>query len=71
MEQMGGGDMSKVCNCPHHKVVPFAIMLIGLVLILEAFSIFTGMWPTVIIGAMLVVIGVVKLKGRNCKCCQK
>ena len=66
------GDKPNVCNCPHHKVVPWMIVLIGIDIILGAFGILiNGTWMWVIIGVLLVIIGGVKLSGRKCGCCKK
>ena len=67
-----GGDMSKkVCNCPHHKVVPIMIIIIGLVILVGAFSMLTFQWASILIGVALIVIGGTKLGSRSCKCCSK
>ena len=68
MDQMSSG-MS--CMCPHHKVVPVAVVLIGLTFILGATQIITPyavslIWPT-----LLVIIGLTKMCSGSCKCCTK
>ena len=65
---MGEG---KTCNCVHHKVVPWMIILIGIVVLLNAFSFMwlNSMMQMIIIGIALIVIGGTKLNGQNCKCC--
>ena len=63
---MGDG---KVCKCVHHKVVPWMIILIGLVVLLGAFNILTGMWQMILVGLFLVVIGGTKLNSHKCGCC--
>ena len=62
---MGAG----MCKCPHHSVVPFLIVLIGVVFLLEALGkvtvAFTAMaWPI-----LLILIGCQKLFKGICKCC--
>jgi hypothetical protein len=57
------------CKCPHHKIVPWCIILIGLSFLLSQMNILTVgavnmLWPV-----FLIIIGVVKLRGGNCKCC--
>jgi hypothetical protein len=69
MEEMNQG--AKVCNCAHHKVVPFSIILIGLVFLLGAFQVLSAMAVSVIWPILVIVIGVVKLKGRKCACCAR
>ena len=62
---------AKVCNCPHHKVIPLSIILIGLAVLLGATSYLTGTTVNILVGILLIVIGGTKLKGRNCKCCSR
>ena len=68
MQNMGqGGKM--VCKCNHHHVVPVAIILIGVAALLGSLNILS-MWAVSIIWpVLLIVIGVMKLMGRKCKCC--
>ncbi len=59
----------KVCGCPHHKVVPCGIALIGVLFLLQGIGILSVslvgiLWPIV-----LIVIGGTKLMGRRCNCC--
>lgn len=63
------GDMSKTCNCVHHKIGPWMVILIGIVLILAAFDILTSMWVWLIVGVLLVVKGGTKLNASKCNCC--
>jgi len=65
---MGGG-MMKMCNCPHHKVIPLMIFLIGLFFLLSALNVITMMmlgwlWPIAVM-----VIGIMKMMRGSCKCC--
>lgn len=60
-----------VCGCNHHKIVPLAIILIGLDIVLQTLGIIGGMWPMLVIGILLIVIGTVRLGSRKCKCCVK
>ena len=71
MQNMGGnmGGMKNMCKCPHHKVVPGAIMLIGLSFLLGTWGILTSgavdtIWPI-----LLIIIGGMKMMKGNCKCC--
>ncbi len=70
MQNMGNSQGGKmVCNCGHHKVVPGAVMLIGLVFLLGTFNILT-MWAVgVIWPVLLMVIGGMKMMSHKCKCC--
>lgn len=58
-----------MCKCHHHKIVPLAIILIGLDVVLQTLGVVSGTWPMMLIGVFLIVIGVMKLGSRNCKCC--
>lgn len=62
----GGGMM---CKCPHHKVVPFSIFLIGLAFLLKAFGILGSDLVDIAWPALLTLIGFMKLSKNMCKCC--
>jgi hypothetical protein len=66
MNQPGG---SMGCKCPHHKVMPVAIILIGLAFLLETFNILSASSVAIIWPVLLIIIGAVKLGG--CKCCKQ
>lgn len=69
---MMNGEMNKnMCKCPHHKVGPWAFIVIGLLVILQSFGLIGGVWPMLLVGILFAVIGVVKLSGNKCKCCSK
>lgn len=62
----GGG---KYCPCPHHKVKPVCILLIGLAFLFAKLGwlpmeTVSWIWPI-----LLVVIGGTKLFSGKCKCC--
>jgi len=62
----------KKCGCPHHKVAkvaPLGLVIIGLLLIAQAFGFVINMmaWE-IILGLLLVVIGWNRIM-RGCKCC--
>ena len=66
MQNMGGGNK---CPCPHHKVVPVAVFLIGLFGLLSYFQIismngFSIAWPI-----LLMIIGLMKIFKNKCRCC--
>ena len=65
---MGGKGM---CGCAHHKIAPWAFVIIGLAIVLQTLGVLTGMWIMLIVGVLFIVIGGVKISGRNCKCCGK
>ena len=64
MKKQGG-----TCNCPHHKVVPISIMLIGLTFLLGAFGMLGAMAVNIIWPLLLIIIGGTKLGGASCACC--
>ena len=58
-----------VCKCPHHKAMPWLLILIGLDFLLGAMGVvsmgFVGVtWPI-----LLIVVGIVKVV--RCNCCAK
>ena len=68
-----GMENGKTCNCPHHKmakVVPIYLVIIGLLLIIQAFGwfIISMMGWEIIIGLFLILMGWKKLM-HGCKCC--
>ena len=67
MEEMNQPEKS--CRCTHHKVVPISIILIGIVFLLGTLQILTPMAVAIIWPILLIIIGVVKLGGKKCKCC--
>jgi hypothetical protein len=66
-EKMQGKGM--VCKCPHHKAVPWLIILIGVDFLLGAMSVLTWSFVNITWPILLIVIGIVKLA--RCNCCSK
>lgn len=73
MDQNTNVEMSgKVCKCSHHKVMPIALILIGLIVLLgnlgwlgaNGATIVGIVWPI-----LLIIAAGTKLGG--CKCCAK
>ena len=60
--------MGKSCRCPHHKVTPLLIVLIGLTFILRAKAIVTPDAAAIIWGVLLMCIGFQKMARGMCKC---
>jgi len=56
--------MGKMCKCPHHKMWPLLIILVGLTFLLEAFGVFSSMAVNVIWPILLIIFGFSKM----CKC---
>ncbi len=61
------GDM---CKCPHHKVVPALIVIVGLAFLLQRFGILSADAVGVIWPLALIVGGLMKAFGGNCSCCK-
>ena len=59
--------MGGKCSCPHHKVVPLMIILIGVAFLLGALNVLTMSAVGIIWPILLIVAGGTKLGG--CKCC--
>ena len=62
---------SNSCSCPHHKVVPLAVALIGALFFLENIGVLGSgivnvLWPPGVLAARPA-----KAFGRGCKCCAK
>jgi len=63
--------MGAMCKCPHHKVVPGLITLIGVLFLLNALGSLSDQslhvwWPIA-----LIAIGLMKMFKNACKCCAK
>ncbi len=57
------------CTCSHHKFFPILVVILGLELLLHAMGYVSDgnnalAWP-----AIILVMGLIKLFGQNCKCC--
>ncbi|MFA6100140.1 MAG: DUF5668 domain-containing protein [Patescibacteria group bacterium] len=60
-----------VCNnCKCHSVVPVLIVLIGVTFLLQVFGVLSAYTANVIWPILLILIGLQKLAGGMCKCCQ-
>lgn len=59
------------CSCPHHKMVPVLIFLIGLNFVLVWFGAYSSHASALIWPILLGLIGVFKLCGGMCKCCKR
>lgn len=65
MDGMHGG----MCKCPHHKVGPLLIALIGLTFLLKTLNVIDAATTDLIWPILLILIGVMKMCGGSCKCC--
>ena len=57
----------KVCNCPHHKVLPWVVVLIGLDFLLGGLGVLAWNFVDITWPILLIIAGGTKLVG--CKCC--
>lgn len=57
----------KVCKCPHHKIVPWLIILIGADFLLGAVNVLTWSFVNITWPILLIIVGIVKLN--RCSCC--
>lgn len=57
------------CKCPHHKMVPLFIVLIGLTFLLEALGVVSVGFANVAWPILLILIGLQKMMRGMCKCC--
>ena len=60
---------SMVCKCPHHKVVPWVVILIGVDFLLGAVGVLTWSFVNITWPILLIIAGIMKLG--MCKCCSK
>ncbi len=58
-----------VCKCPHHKVIPWLVILIGVDFLLGAVGVLTWSFVDITWPIILIIGGVMKLG--MCKCCSK
>jgi hypothetical protein len=65
------GAKCSTCSCVHHKTVPALIVLLGLLFLLEAFSVFSAKVVGIVWPILLILIGLQKMFGHCCKCCSK
>lgn len=61
----------QMCKCPHHKMVPLAIALIGLVFLLRALGALSMHTADILWPILLIAIGLQKMMRGMCKCCAK
>jgi len=57
------------CNCPHHKVLPVMLVLIGLDFLLGAIGVLTANFVAITWPILLIILGCVKMV--RCGCCSK
>ncbi|MEI6378590.1 MAG: DUF5668 domain-containing protein [Candidatus Falkowbacteria bacterium] len=57
------------CGCPHHMMMPILIMLLGIVFLLKALNVMTADMTALVWPIIIILIGLMKMMGRMCKCC--
>lgn len=58
-----------MCKCPHHKMGPLFLTLIGLVFLLQALEVVTATFTATAWPVLLMLIGLQKMMGGMCTCC--
>ncbi len=59
-----------MCKCPHHKMVPLCITLIGLAFLLHALGVLSSSFLEIAWPVLVMLIGLMKLgAGGMCSCC--
>jgi hypothetical protein len=58
------------CKCPHHKIIPLAIVLIGLAFLLQALNVLSAGFVALAWPILVIIIGLMKLTKGMCKCCK-
>jgi len=68
MENTNNKPHGPTCDCPHHKVVPATIMLVGFAMLVDQLALYPGLthWA---IAVGLVVYGCSKFFENKCGCC--
>ena len=65
----GMGGMCGMCKCPHHKIFPLCVTLIGLAFLLQALGLMAASTVAVAWPVLLIIIGLMKMSSGMCKCC--
>ena len=69
MQNMSSCEM---CKCPHHKIIPALITLIGVLFLLSALNVIgedVTTMTTIGWSIAVILIGLNKMMSRKCKCC--
>jgi hypothetical protein len=64
---MDGG----MCSCPHHKVVPLVITLVGVALLLQVMNVITAQTMSYVWPIAIILVGLMKLSKGMCSCDMK
>ena len=68
---MEEGMKGEKCYCPHHKVVPIFVVLLGLLFLLNAFNVFNPMFVSVAWPILVIAAGLTKMFEHKCTCCRR
>ena len=63
--------MGKACSCPHHKIMPIGLILIGLTFLAGQMNWVSAMFVAVTWPILLILIGIGKWMGEGCMCDMK
>ena len=58
------------CSCPHHKVVPTLVIVIGLSFLLTSLEVIDAGLRDIIWPIAIILIGLMKITGGMCSCCK-
>jgi len=62
---------SKKCGCCCHKMGGLFIILIGVLILLHTFDVFSGKVLGIGIGVLVILMGLKRMFRGMCKCCDK
>ncbi len=63
-------NVSGTCGCKHHKIVPAAVIVFGIVFLLGYLSVLSWGAVNIIWPILVIIAGIMKLTKGKCKCCQ-
>lgn len=58
----------RMCKCPHHKMAPFFLVLIGVVFLLRSLGSVSAGAADILWGVLVMCIGFQKMARGMCKC---
>lgn len=67
-QEMGG--QGKVCGCNHHMTKPMLLLLLGVDFLLGSLGVLTMGFVQITWPIIIILIAVMMMMGRNCKCCK-
>ena len=65
----GNGGGMNTCKCPHHKMIPMLIFVIGLLFFLNAIDVVTASALAILWPIAVMLAGLMKMMKGKCKCC--